>query len=306
MSLNGIDLFSGAGGTTKGAKSAGVNILWAANHIPEIVECHKLNHPEVQHECQDLHQADWSLIPEHDIVFASPCCQNHSRAAGKKKQTPKADKSRSTAWAVVSCLEAHHAPLAIIENVPDFKNWTLYQAWKSALEALGYSLSVNHVNACDLGVPQNRERLFIVATKSKAPLQIKLPKMPRIPARSFIDFNEEGYKWDLVSNRVAATQRRVENGRKLFGHVFLDAAYSGEKGGRSLDKPLGTVTTVNKHSLVIGDKIRPLSISEQARAQTFEEDYIFPKSRTLTKMMIGNAVPPKMAEVFTKWVLAAV
>ncbi len=84
---------------------AGVRIVWAANHKPLVVKYHEINHPEVQHSCQDLHQADWSLVPEHDIMFASPCCQGHSRAAGKRKSSKKADLSRSTAWAIVSCLE---------------------------------------------------------------------------------------------------------------------------------------------------------------------------------------------------------
>lgn len=105
---------------------------------------------------------------------------------------------------------------------------------------------------------------------------------------------------------MKATRERVQNGRTQFGEVFLDAAYGSARSGRSIDKPLGTVTTVNKHSLVIGDKIRPLSIKEQAAAQTFDESYIWPKSTVLTKMMIGNAVPPVMAQRVTSAVLAAV
>lgn len=78
------------------------------------------------------------------------------------------------------------------------------------------------------------------------------------------------------------------------------------KSGRSIDKPLGTVTTVNKHSLVIEDKIRPLSIREQAAAQTFDDSYLWPDSAMTTKMMIGNAVPPLMAQRVTEAVLKAV
>lgn len=304
--MKGIDLFAGAGGTTTGAKKSGVNIVWAANHNPMAVAYHKKNHPEITHLCQDLQQADWSLVPEHDIVFASPCCQGHSRAAGKKKETRKADLSRSTAWAVVSCLEAHRSPISIIENVPDFLDWELYKPWESAMETLGYSLSINLVNACDLGIPQNRPRLFIVATRSANPIQLNLKTELPVPARTIVDLNEDGYKWDLVKNRVAATRLRVENGRKKFGDIFLDAAYGSARSGRSIDKPLGTVTTVNKHSLVIGDKIRPLSIRELAAAQTFESDYIWPDSTVTTKIMIGNAVPPTMAQKITAAVLEAI
>ncbi|WP_411978688.1 DNA cytosine methyltransferase [Vibrio sp. Vb1755] len=66
------------------------------------------------------------------------------------------------------------------------------------------------------------------------------------------------------------------------------------------------MTTVNKHSLVIEDKIRPLSIREQAAAQTFDESYIWPDSAVATKMMIGNAVPPLMAQKVTEAVLKAI
>ena len=88
-----------------------------------------------------------------------------------------------------------------------------------------------------------------------------------------------------------ATQNRVENGRKKFGYTFLDAAYESEKGGRSLNKPLGTVTTVNKHSLVRGDYMRPLSVQEIARAQSFSDNYVWPEQKTIAYSLIGNAVP---------------
>ncbi|EPH6098187.1 DNA-cytosine methyltransferase [Vibrio vulnificus] len=301
--MRGIDLFAGAGGTTTGAKAAGIDVVWAANHNPVAVEFHAKNHPETLHVCQDLHQADWSAVPEHDIVFASPCCQGHSRAAGAKKKTHKADLSRSTAWAVVSCLEAHRTPVAIIENVLDFRKWELFEVWTMAMGKLGYSLSINEVDAADLGVPQSRVRLFIVATRSKHPIELKLPKRERVPAKSFLDLNPEGYQWDLVENRVEATRNRVKNGRAEFGDIFLDAAYGTERSGRSIHKPLGTVTTNNKHSLVIGDKIRPLSLREIAAAQTFPEGYMFPDSKTQTKLMIGNAVPPLMAKEIIRSVM---
>lgn len=303
--MKGIDLFAGAGGTTTGAKQAGIDMIWAANHSPIAVDFHSRNHPEVIHQCQDLCQADWSDVPSHDILFASPCCQGHSRAAGKKKTTKKADKSRSTAWAVVDCLEAHRTPVCIVENVPDFLNWQLYNAWECAMHALGYALSINPINACNLGIPQNRNRLFIVATRSMHPIELKLANETMVPARTIVDLSEEGYEWDLVSSRVPATQRRVANGHKSFGEAFLDAAYGSSRNGHSLDKPLCTITCVNKHSLVIGDKIRPLTCQELAAAQTFNEDYIWPSSKVATKTMIGNAVPPKMAQKVTEAVLRA-
>lgn len=300
-----IDLFAGAGGTTAGAKQAGIDVLWAANHNPLAVQVHEANHQDTMHVTQDLHQADWSAIPEHDIAFASPCCGGHSRAAGKKKRSKKADVSRSTAWAVIGCAEYHREEAWVIENVTDFLSWNLFPAWRYAMESLGYSLSFNTVNAKHLGIPQNRERLIIVATQSKHPLELNLGQQEIIPARSIIDFDESKYKWGLLSERCAATRNRAEQAKKDFGQTCLIALYGSEKTGRSMDNPLGTVTTVNKHYLVMGDKIRPLSVQELAKAQSFDESYIFPEQVTSAKHFIGNAVPPKMAKAVSEFILKA-
>lgn len=305
MSIRAVDLFAGGGGTTTGAKQAGVEVVWAANHNPVAVECHAKNHPEVTHACQDLHQADWSTLPAFDLLCASPECQGHSRAAGNKLRSKKADVSRSTAWAVISCLDTLRPPLAIIENVEDFRRWELFASWQHAMQAMGYALSFNLINARDVGIPQNRLRLFLVATQSKNPITIQLQKEAEVPARTIIDLNMEGYKWDLVSNRVKATRDRVANGRKQYGEIFLDAAYGSAVSGRSIDTVLGTVMTTNKHSLVIGDHIRSLTIPELAAAQSFSPDVIWPSSSVATKALIGNAVPPTMAEKVIRAVLKA-
>lgn len=75
--MKGIDLFAGLGGSSTGARMAGVDIVWAGNHWQKAVEIHAMNHPGAQHVCQDLHQANWEKVPKHDIMFASPCCQGH-------------------------------------------------------------------------------------------------------------------------------------------------------------------------------------------------------------------------------------
>lgn len=76
-----IDLFAGAGGSSEGARQAGARVVWAANHWRLAVDIHERNHPETQHECQDLMQADFSALPPCDLVLASPACQGHSKAS---------------------------------------------------------------------------------------------------------------------------------------------------------------------------------------------------------------------------------
>src|SRR5690554_2890403 len=204
-----IDLFSGAGGFSTGAQMAGCDVVWAANHWPDAVEWHSKNHPDAMHICQDLHQADWSKVPSHDIMLASPCCQGHSRARGKAAGNPQHDASRSTAWAVVSAAEYHNPTAIVVENVTEFLSWQLYPAWQMAMQKLGYSINKNVIDAANLGAPQNRLRLFLVLTKSTNPIKLKLEKQAHIPARTFIDFNAGNWQPIEKPARAKATLERI-------------------------------------------------------------------------------------------------
>lgn len=302
--MKGIDLFAGLGGSSTGATKAGVEIVWAANHWQEAVDSHTLNHPNTVHVCQDLHQANFSsvlaLAPKLDLLLASPCCQGHSKARGKANGNPQHDASRSTAWAVPAAAEVLKPEQIIVENVPEFLQWELYPAWEAAMQALGYSLAPHIVDCADLGVPQNRVRLFIIGTRSKKPLFLKLPKMPHVPASTIIDFDASAWQPVEKSGRAAATLERVKNGRAQFGERFLFSYYGNTKTGRSLSRPIGTITTRDRWAVVDGDRMRMLNKDENMLAMSFPDDYIKPPSHKLCVHMAGNAVPPKaMCEIIT-------
>lgn len=292
--ITAVDLFAGLGGWSTGARMADVEVLWAANHWPVAVEWHSANHPETIHVCQDLHQANWASVPAHDLLLASPCCQGHSKARGKASGNPQHDSSRSTAWAVVSALEFHRPQAALVENVPEFLRWTLFKAWEMAINALGYQIAPHVVDCADLGVPQNRERLFMVITKSRAPLFLDLPKHEHVPAASFIDFSAG--RWSPVNKpgRALATLTRVANGRRAFGERFLMPYYKSGSGqtGRSLQRPIGTITTRDRWAIVDGDRMRMLTADENLLAMSFPADTLRPANHRLTVHMAGNAVPP--------------
>lgn len=293
--MKAIDLFAGAGGFSTGATMAGAQVVWAANHWPLAVQYHTVNHPDALHICQDLHQADWRQVPAHDLLLASPCCQGHSKARGKANGNPQHDASRSTAWAVVSALEYHLPAASVIENVPEFLEWQLYPAWASAMQALGYSLAPHVVDAADHGVPQNRVRMFLVATRSKHPLHLKLEQREHAPATDFIDFTAG--RWSEINRpgRAQATLERVANGRKCHGQRFLTAYYGNERGGRSLHRPIGTITTRDRWAIVDGDRMRMLSAQECRAAMGFPPDYRLPSAHREAVHLLGNAVCPPVA-----------
>jgi DNA (cytosine-5)-methyltransferase 1 len=293
MTLTAIDLFAGLGGFTEGATNANANVVWAANHWHLAVVWHARNHPGTAHLCQDLHQADWTAVPSHDLLLASPACQGHSPARGKER--PHHDATRSTAWAVVSCAEVHRPYAAVIENVPAFMKWPLYPAWSMAMEAIGYKLSPHVLDAADYGVPQNRRRLIIIATRSRFPFLLRPHTAEHQPIAPIIQWDRG--PWRKIDRTLApATLQRIRNGRRAFGARFLAPYYSSGSGltGRSIDRPIGTLTTKDRWAVIDGGHMRMLNVEESRAAMGFRPTYQLPAQQTLAKQMLGNAVPPPM------------
>ncbi len=292
--MKAIDLFAGAGGFSTGAAAAGVQVLWAANHWPTAVQWHAANHPDTVHACQDLRQADFRDAPAHDILLASPACQGHSLARGKEK--PHHDAQRSTAWAVVECAEVHRPAVVLVENVPELAKWVLYGAWCSALHALGYALAPMVLDAADHGVPQERQRLFVVATRSKHPVELRLPRRERIAASTVIDLNAG--RWSAVADKVPKTRARWARGRAEQGEQFVMPYYGSGSGetGRSLARPIGTLTTKARWAVVNGDRMRMVSPHAEGRPlMGFPADYQLPATIDKAWHLLGNAVCPPMA-----------
>lgn len=291
--MKAIDLFAGAGGFSTGAKMAGCNVVWAANHWQAAVDIHALNHPGAAHSCQDLQQADWTQVPAHDLLMASPACQGHSHARGKDR--PHHDALRATAWAVVDAAECHRPAVAVIENVPEFAKWVLYPAWCAALHALGYALSPMILDAADHGVAQNRRRLFVVATRSAHPVELGFKLRSVASAAEIIDFRAG--KWRPVEGHVPRTIARIAAGRRAHGNRFVAPYYGSGSGetGRCLSRPLGTITTKDRWAVIDGDRMRMLTTAESRRAMGFPDSYLLPENHKDALHMLGNAVCPPVA-----------
>lgn len=287
-----VDLFAGAGGFTEGATQAGAVVVWAANHWADAVQVHTDNHPEVAHACQDLQQANWDEVPAHDLLLASPACQGHSKARGKDRAHH--DATRSTAWAVVSALEHHRPEAAIVENVAEFMRWVLFPAWCGAVRALGYAISPHHLDAADFGVPQHRERVFLLLTKSEAPLSLRLEQQAHVPISTVLDFSAGSWSMIDKQGRASATLERVKRGRQTFGDRFVMPYYGNGSGltGRAIDRPIGTITTKDRWALVDGNRMRMMSKDEVRGGMGFRASYRLPTNRRRAIHMLGNAVCP--------------
>lgn len=289
-----IDLFAGWGGFSLGAERAGAQVIWAANHWQLAVDAHASNHPQAYHSCQDLNQANFYDVPDHDLLLAAPACQGHSQASQPKRRRYH-DALRSTAWAVVSCADAKEPYAILIENVEDFRKWRLYPAWRNSLEALGYSLAEHIITASHLGVPQRRKRLFLVATRSKSRLEFEVPRSPEPGFGPHIEWDKG--KWLPIEEKSPRVKERIAKARgRGLGHSFLTQHVSNHP-GVPLHEPIRTITTKDQWAIVNGDMMRPLTLKENARAMGFPDDYRFPPGATRGDVVrgLGNAVCPPVA-----------
>lgn len=290
-----VDLFAGLGGLTQGAVQAGVQVLWAGNHFPPAVDYHAINHPGIAHGCQDHHQQNFHALPDFDLALGAPCCQGHTHTRGKEQ--PWHEASRATAWCVIQLLSAKRPPLGLFENVPGFLNWDLRPAWEHAAQLMGYTIGYNTWDAADSGVPQNRVRLLMTFTKSKSPLYIQPAGTPHRPIADIIQWDR--HDWRPIAEKVPATRERVANARAAgLGDRFVMPYYKSGSGltGRSLGRPIGTITTKARWGVVDGDRMRMLHTDEGKAAMSFPAGYQLPNNVALANRLLGNAVCPAQAE----------
>lgn len=232
-----------------------------------------------------------------DLLISSPECTNHSVAKGAK---PRDEESRSSGWYVVEAMRKLKPRWFVLENVSALKNWTGFNELVGAMAELDYSMDSGVLDAADFGVPQSRRRLFIIGDRERKP---KLPQktgMPRVPARSILDpvgtwKSKALYSPGRSSNTLARAEAGI--GKLGKGVDFLIVYYGSDKAGgwQTLDRPLRTLTTLDRFGLVEwidGEPmLRMLQIPELKRAMGLPPEFSFADvSRRDQVKILGNGV----------------
>jgi len=172
------DFFCGAGGSSTGAAAAmrgRGRVVMAANHWRRAIETHQTNHPDTDHDLANLQATHPSRYPRTNIAWISPSCTSHSIAKGKQRKSlgqldlwgndgvdPDEERSRATMREVVEFTAYHLYDIVIVENVIDIHHWQHFDAWQKAMVDLGYEYKALYLNARFFGVPQSRDRIYIV------------------------------------------------------------------------------------------------------------------------------------------------
>jgi DNA (cytosine-5)-methyltransferase 1 len=339
INLKAVDFFCSAGGVTCGFKQAGINILGGIDIDPNCQVTYEKNN-DAKYLCADVSNFDIKSLGkifnirrnQSNLIFVgcSPC-QYYSNM--------NTDKTKATQTRLLlddfQLFVAYYKPgYVFIENVPGLKRdqESPLGKFKSFLSDNGYVFDDGVVNAKYFGVPQNRRRYVLIATRIKNSIQ--LPKENKdniVTVRNAIgDYSKyypisSGHKDKSQFSHTSANLATINKQR--LQQVPLDGGsreswddelqldcYREHDGHTDIygrmywDKPSPTITTrfcsISNGRYGHPEQLRAISLREGATLQSFPETYTFySESQGVIAKMIGNAVPPKFAEQIGKCII---
>lgn len=328
-----IDLCSGPGGVTTGYKAAGIRVLAAVDIDLDACATYSANHPEVVLLREDLSALEprtllraAGLRPgELDILTACVPCQTFSSLARKVRAT---DPRNRLVLRVSAFIETLRPRAVVMENVPRLMEQRRFVLLVGRLRRLGYGVRYGVVDAANFGVPQRRRRLVLIALKGVADevvpeldagsdLVSHLSK--RMTVRDVLRLVRENAQDDvlakpksnypkIVARRIAAIPRdggsRSSLGwdLELDCHAKLGSSGAGNSYGRMRYDDVAPTLTTRCTTPACGRYLHPranraITLREAACIQTFPVDYQFRGGTMSMQGQIGNAVPPRLAQI---------
>ena len=325
-----VDLFAGAGGTTRGLRDAGFDVVGAiendpaacssfrANHVPgSLLKERDISHIDPLVFAAELKLGDCRL----DLLTACPPCQPFSTLGSGDADDPRND----LVGVVAEFVDALAPRVVVIENVPGLATQPALQGLIARLETR-YDIAKHLVQAIDFGVPQSRRRIIVFAvdrTIGKAPrgdltdcLPACFDRTARTAGEALALVGDLTEAQDpvhrarkprpLTVERLQATsqgggRRELPPELVLDCHRNLDGADATSIYGRvDASKPAPTMTTrcttpsCGRFGHPTED--RGLTLREAALLQTFPLRYSFGGTYGEIERQIGNAVPARLAE----------
>ena len=309
MRIRTLDLFHGAGGSSIGARMAGVKIVAAIDDWNIASMAYSSNLPETRVISEDIKKVSpkrlREIIGDIELILASPECTNHSCAKGAGVRC---ENSRMTAFQVIRFTKEFMPKWVVVENVIQVRSWDRHRELVDKLQKLGYCVREEILNAQDFGVPQSRKRLFLLCSQTREIGCVRKQKNELQTACSVINMNGNYSYTPLYSpKRAVATIQRAERAISSIGtkEPFLIVYYGtdGSGGWQPIDRPLRTVTTIDRFAFVkptaTGHMMRMLQPEELKAAMGFPETYRLQVGTRREKVkLMGNAVcPPVMKSI---------
>jgi DNA (cytosine-5)-methyltransferase 1 len=301
-----VSLFAGAGGLDTGLKMAGFNVIWANEIDKDACETYIANHSETYVERGDIRNV--KTFPKADLVVGGYPCQGFS-LAGNRLIT---DERNFLYREFVRCLRQSNPKFFIAENVKGL----LTMAGGQVIEAMiqdfkneGYNVSHHLVNAKNYGVPQDRERVFIIGVREDIDFKYDLPLpthgegllelKPYVTLKDAIGHLKPSEIGEVYDSSFSS--RFLSRNRK---RGWNEVSFTIQASGRHAPlHPSGEpMVKVGNDEWILPETTvhRRLSAVEVALIQTFPADYIWKGSVGAIYKQVGNAVPCLLAKAITK------
>ncbi len=299
-----IDLFAGIGGFHYALKSFGAKCVFASEWDSYASNTYYRNHN--LKPSGDITQIEEDSIPKHDIICGGFPCQAFS-ISGKQKGF---EDTRGTLFFDIARIINKHTPKVLfLENVKNLikhDNGRTIITIINSLKEIGYNVHYKVLNASNFGLPQNRERVYIVGFhKSLKSENFQFPKLYNTKV-SLLDILEENPKNTKIVERddiqiykeILPTKSLFEDIELLNKPIQIGKVNKGGQGER-IYHPFGHSITLSAYGGGIGaktglylikGKVRKLSTRECARLQGFPEDFIINPIQTQAYKQFGNSV----------------
>jgi DNA (cytosine-5)-methyltransferase 1 len=305
-----IDLFAGIGGFHQALTNFGGKCVFASEWDNEAANTYEQNYGIKPHG--DITKISEEDIPPHDMLCGGFPCQAFS-ISGKQKGF---EDTRGTLFFDVARITKFHKPKVLfLENVRNFEKHdggrTLEKV-SSTIDDLGYEFHHKVLNSSHYGLPQNRERIFMVGFRKDLKVkdfsfpkpidhQISLeeilednPSDAKVIIRNDIKFTKDFTASRNLFGKLDLPNRPIQIGKvnkggqgeriyHILGHAITLSAYGGGAGAK---------TGLYK----VGDKIRKLSPRECARIQGFPESFKLNQSVNQCYKQFGNSVSVNVLE----------
>ena len=247
----------------------------------------------------DITKIDPANIPDHDLLLAGFPCQPFS-IIGKKKGFE--DTRGTLFFNIASILEKKRPRAFVLENVKLLKGHDSGRTLKRIIETLvgfGYFVTYRIFNARNFGLPQNRERIFIVGFRGAMDFRWPIPYTPMKPLSDILETHvpREYYVSDKIRKQRLEkcedknpTKPGIWHENKA-GHISVYPYSCALRAGAS-------------YNYLLVNGVRRLTGREMFRLQGFPESFILPKKYGIARHQAGNSLPIPVAQAVIRSVIS--
>ena len=300
-----IDLFSGIGGFRLAFESVGGKCIFSSDIDKWANETYYDNFGEYPHG--DISKIDANEIPEHDVLCGGFPCQPFSIGGYRKGFCD----TRGTLFFEVERILKEKKPKAfLLENVKGLTNHdkgNTFKVIKQSLTNMGYSIFYKVLNSKDYGIPQNRERIFIVGFKNKiSSFTFPNPIYSKSNINELLEHNVEGHDLSETASKHLKKhlanyleKKKINEEYPIFATEIRPSRCSLRNDGYSpcLTAKMGTG---GNNVPVLATENRKLTVRECLRLQGFPESYKMKDNYSQSYKQIGNSVTVPVIKLIAK------